>query len=446
MQEQFPNPEIEESRPDLPDPEIHDTPRKRRTSARSASRRRASKSGADGKDAKKRTKRLNFRAAFDKQIKVRSAIIACAVCAAAACAISLLVTYAGFGGPANFRMAKKLAVVKTVVDQQYIGEADDASFGNAAASAIVSATGDRWSYYMTPEEYEAYQMYSANEYAGIGVTLSAGAGSNGLQIIAVASQSPAEKAGLKVGESILEVDGVSVTGKTLNEVQAQIRAKVNDTLSFTVRAENGEQRTVKVDCTIIHTEPVTFEMLDGQIGYIKISNFQSGASSGAIKAIKTLMDDGAKALIFDVRGNPGGRVTELVALLDYLLPEGDLFVSVDRSGRESVTKSDNICLKVPMAVLVDASSYSAAEYFAAALQEYDWATVVGEATTGKGRSQDTIVLSDGSAIHLSTARYLTPNRVDLSEQGGLTPDVKALTSSDDSEVDLQLEEAVKVLK
>lgn len=388
----------------------------------------------------------NLRAAFDRKISIRTSIIACVLCAALAFGLSSIVLRAGFGGRDNLRMARKLAEVRDVLDDNYIGDTDDAALTNAAAAALVSATGDRWSYYMTAEQYEAYQMYSNNEYTGIGVTLQAGGGTSGLQIVAVASQSPAEKAGLKAGEAILEVDGQDVADRSLEEVQAQIRAKVNQTLTLSVRAANGETRTVKVDCTVIHTEPVTYEMLPEQIGYVKIANFQSGAGAGAIKAVKQLLDDGAKSLIFDVRGNPGGRVNELVTILDYLLPEGDLFVSVDKSGKEDVTTSDNIALKVPMVVLVDASSYSAAEYFAAALQEYNWATIVGEATTGKGRSQTTILLSDGSAVHLSTARYLTPNRVDLSEQGGVTPDVKAVAGAEDSELDLQLEEAKKILK
>ena len=398
------------------------------------------------KPTRRARKKIRLGAAFDTKIRLRTAIIACVLCAALAFGLAMLTARAGFGGAANYKMAKKLAAVKSVVDQNYIGDADDASLGNAAAAAIVTATGDRWSYYMTAEEFQAYQMYSANEYAGIGVTLQAGTGTSGLQIVAVAAQSPAEKAGLKVGESITDVDGVSVSGKTLSEVQAQIRAKVNQTISFTVRGEDGQSRTVNVDCTVIHTDPVTYEMLDDQIGYVKINNFESGAGAGAIKAVDSLLADGAKALVFDVRGNPGGKVTELVTILDHLLPEGDLFVSVNKAGKETVTTSDNICVKVPMAVLINASSYSAAEYFAAALQEYYWANIVGEATTGKGRSQTTIVLDDGSAVHLSSARYLTPNRVDLSEQGGLTPDVKALAGADDSELDLQLEEALKVIK
>ena len=395
---------------------------------------------------RRKVRKFDLRAAFDKKITVRSAIIAVAVAVFLSAGVTLAASRARFGGSANYKMAQKLAEVKEIVDDNYIGDVDDATLTNAAAAALITGTGDRWSYYLTPEDYQAYQMYSANEYAGIGVTLQAGAGSSGLQIVAVAAQSPAEKAGLKVGEAILEVDGQSVSGRTLSDVQAQIRAKVNQTITFTIRGDDPEPRSVKVDCTVIHTDPVSYEMLDDQIGYIKINNFESGAGAGAIRAVDSLLDDGAKALVFDVRGNPGGKVTELVTILDHILPEGDLFVSVNKSGKETVTTSDNICVKVPMAVLINASSYSAAEYFAAALQEYNWATVVGEATTGKGRSQTTIVLSDGSAVHISSARYLTPNRVDLSEQGGLTPDIKALAGADDSELDLQLEEALKILK
>ena len=119
-------------------------------------------------------------------------------------------------------------------------------------------------------------------------------------------------------------------------------------------------------------------------------------------------------------------------------------MSVDRAGKETVTKSDNVCVKVPMSVLINGNTYSAAEFFAAALREYDWATTVGQNTTGKGRSQTTIVLSDGSAVHISSNKYLTPKRVDLSEQGGLIPDV-TIQPGDDPEIDLQLNAAISAV-
>ena len=135
----------------------------------------------------------------------------------------------------------------------------------------------------------------------------------------------------------------------------------------------------------------------------------------------------------------------ITAFIDHLLPQGDLFVSVDGSGKETVTQSDSVCVKVPMAVIVNGNTYSAAEFFAAALREYDWATIVGQNTTGKGRSQTTIALPDGSAVHISSRKYLTPNRVDLSEQGGLVPDVVVAPGAD-SEVDAQLEAALSAVR
>ena len=136
-------------------------------------------------------------------------------------------------------------------------------------------------------------------------------------------------------------------------------------------------------------------------------------------------------------------MSELVSLLDYLLPDGDLFVSVDKAGKETVQTSDKVCLSAKMAVLVNENSYSAAEFFAAALQEYDWATIVGEHTTGKARSQVTIELSNGGAIHISTKKYLTPQRVDLAEAGGIKPDIEAHNTEKDTTV--QLNAAIKAL-
>ena len=136
-------------------------------------------------------------------------------------------------------------------------------------------------------------------------------------------------------------------------------------------------------------------------------------------------------------------MSELVDLLDYILPDGDLFISVDKEGHETVQTSDKVSLKNKMVVLVNGNSYSAAEFFAAALQEYNWATIVGEQTTGKARSQITLELSDGSAVHISTHKYLTPNRIDLSEAGGVTPDISV--AMDDEKTDNQLDTAINAL-
>ena len=381
---------------------------------------------------------------FDPKISVKALIIACVVCIALTAGIACLMVFGRFGGVANYKLALKYADVKQVVDDYYIGDGDNAAISDAASAAVISALGDKWSYYMTAEEYKAYQMYSANEYAGIGVTIQLDEKTKGFQIMSITAQSPAEKAGLVIGDIITAVDGESVAGKTLSEVQSLIRSKLNETLKFTIQDSNGDSSIVEIDCTVIYTDPVSSKMLENHVGYVKINNFETGAGTNAVQAVDKLLADGATSIVFDVRGNPGGMLSELITILDHLLPEGDVFVSVDKSGRENVTRSDNVCVKVPMAVLVDGNSYSAAEYFAAALREYNWATVVGENTTGKGRSQTTIVLDDGSAIHISSNKYLTPNRVDLSEQGGLTPDV-VVSPGDEGDVDAQLDAAIRAM-
>ena len=164
-------------------------------------------------------------------------------------------------------------------------------------------------------------------------------------------------------------------------------------------------------------------MLTDDTGYVVITNFHEGAGTETVEEVEKLLEQGAEKLIFDVRNNPGGYVHEMVYALDYLLPEGPLFRSVNYNGAESVDESDADCLDLPMAVLINGNTYSAAEFFAAALSEYDWAVTVGEPTCGKGYYQTTIQLGDGSAVQLSTGAYTTPNGVNLTEVGGLKPDV-----------------------
>ena len=338
----------------------------------------------------------------------KASILACVICILVTALVTSLIFVGKFGGSRNYKLALKFAQVKQVVDKNYIGDADDTAISDAASSAIISAIGDKWSYYMTAEEYKAYQMYSNNEYAGIGVTIQLDDKTKGFRITAVTSDSPAAKAGLKQGDIITAIDGEDVTGKTLSDVQSTIRAKLNKTLKLTVQDTAGKSRTVTLDCTVIYTDPVTYKLMDNGVGYVRIRNFETGGGTRAVQAVDKLLDLGAKS-------------------------------------KETVTQSDSVCVKVPMAVIVNGNTYSAAEFFAAALREYDWATIVGQNTTGKGRSQTTIALPDGSAVHISSRKYLTPNRVDLSEQGGLVPDVVVAPGAD-SEVDAQLEAALSAVR
>ena len=380
---------------------------------------------------------------FNKKFKLTHLIIVCLIVAALTAGATYALTIGGIGSKQYFDDAKAYVEIEKIINENYIGSADDDTLFNAAASAMVRSIDDKWSYYMSPEEYAAYKLTSSNEYAGIGISVKQN-DSGDFEIFSVDSGTPAEAAGLTAGQLIVSVDGQPVADMTLSEMQELIRSKLNKDFPMVVSDKKGNEVSVTVACEIIYKDPVSSRMLDGNIGYIKIANFEAGSSEGTINAIERLVAEGATSFIFDVRNNPGGLLSELVSLLDYLLPDGDLFISVDKQGNETVKTSDKICLSSKMAVLVNANTYSAAEFFAAALQEYDWATIVGENTTGKARSQITLELSNGGAVHISTHKYLTPDRVDLSEVGGIKPDIEALDTDEDPQV--QLNAAITALK
>ena len=379
---------------------------------------------------------------MEKKFKLSTLIAACAVCLLIGVVIPLGTALIMAGGWHNLVYAGKYAVVAEIIEDRYIGDSDSEKVCDAAVSAMISSIGDKWSYYMTAEEYESYKEYVANAYTGVGITIRQDEESGGLEIVSVSAGSPAETAGIVSGDVLTAVDGQELNGLTTAEVKSIIQSKNGSEMLFTVIHADGSRSELPVTSGEIKVQAVTHEMLDGNIGYIRIVNFEVGSADGAINAVEELTEQGAKALLFDVRSNPGGRVSELTKMLDYLLPEGDIFVSVNKAGEETVTRSDSSCVELPMAVLVNADSYSAAELFAATLSEYDWAVTVGEATTGKGRSQITISLADGSAVHISTNAYLTPDRVDLSATGGIVPDYEVANSA---EADEQLETATKIL-
>ena len=348
----------------------------------------------------------------------------------------------------------KLEQLESLIQERFIAEADTTKLQDAAASAMVKATGDRWSYYISAEEYESYAEQMANAYVGVGITIQRQEGNTGFLILEVIPGGPAEEAGLLVEDLLVKVSGTDVREKTVEEVRDLVKGKEGTFVDLTV-IRQGEPRTVSVERRKVHTPVASWQMLDHNIGLVTIENFDDRCAEETIAAIETLLGEGAEKLIFDVRNNPGGYAHELVKVLDYLLPEGELFRAVHYDGKENVDYSDEKCLQVPMAVLVNGDSYSAAEFFAAALQEYDAAVVVGQQTCGKGYFQTTIHLNDGSAVALSVGKYYTPGGVSLADVG-VTPD-KWIETDEETEVliyyasldaqdDPYIQEAVKLLK
>jgi carboxyl-terminal processing protease len=316
----------------------------------------------------------------------------------------------------------KLKEVENIISQYFIGDVDMGKLEDAAASAMVSALGDRWSYYMTAEQYQSYQQTMSNSYVGIGITILVRQDGTGFDITEVVDGGPAQQAGVLAGDILTAVDGTNVAGMDTASLSPLVRGEENTNVKLTI-LRNGETKEFTITRKKFQTPVATYQMLPDNIGLITIENFDQRCADETIAAIEALTAQGAEALIFDVRNNPGGFKTEMLKVLDYLLPEGPLFRAVDYRGKETVDYSDAKHLEIPMAVVMNLSSYSAAEFFAAALDEYDAAVTVGEKTFGKGHFQNAIPLSDGSAINLSVGKYTTPKGVSLTGVG-LQPEVE----------------------
>lgn len=315
----------------------------------------------------------------------------------------------------------KLEQLADLIEERFIGDSDRTAMEDAAAAAMVDSLGDEWSYYIPAAEYRSHVERMNNSYVGIGITIMVMEDEDGFLVTVVNAGGPAEEAGMLPGDVIVSIEGQSTQGMDTNTAAGIVKGEENTQVNLTVR--RGEEN---IDLVVtrrqVDTPVATWELLEQGIGLITIANFDARCFDETRAAIDALLEQGAAALIFDVRNNPGGYKHELVALLDYLLPEGPLFRSEDYLGNVSVDSSDAEFLDIPMAVLVNENSFSAAEFFAAALSEYDAALIVGEQTYGKGYFQTTIQLNDGSAVGLSVGKYTTPKGVSLAGVG-ITPDM-----------------------
>lgn len=339
-------------------------------------------------------------------------ILSYIVVAVAASALTVVLTV-GTGG------SRKLQQLESLLLERFVDGVDKKELEDGAANGMIAALGDRWSYYIPADEYAAYEENKNNAYVGIGISIRQTG--DGYEITKVTEGGPAQEAGLLPGDMMIRVDNESIVGMDMDEGKKLVQGKEGTRVKITV-LRSGVEQTFEVTRRTIKTPVAIAQMLPDNIGLIKIVNFNTSCYKETVAAIESLRNEGAASLIFDVRFNPGGYVSELVKLLDYLLPEGVIFRSEDYKGRVDTETSDADCLDIPMAVLVNGDSYSAAEFFAAALEEYDAAVIAGEKTTGKGHFQNTFKLADGSAVAISTGKYYTPKGISL-EGVGLTPEL-----------------------
>lgn len=376
-------------------------------------------------------------------------ILSAIACLIMGCAVGVVVTYCATTGALNQRAISTEAVqqgtekyleIMNLVDNYFIGEdVDMTAVNDAMASGVISGLGDQWSYYVSAEDYQAYVENINNAYVGVGITITAKNDADGnllgYEVTEVTAGGPAEEAGVLAGDVLIQVGDTSVKDITLTEVKNMVKGEEGSTVELIFQRDE-ENLTVTLERRAMNIIPAEGQLLDDGIGYITIDNFDAGCAETVKGLIEELQAQGATSLLFDVRNNPGGLKTELTDILDYLLPEGIVFHTVNYAGEEEIITSDADCVDLPMAVLVNESSYSAAEYFACAIQEYGVGKVVGEKTYGKGYYQVGLTLSDGSCINLSIGKYYTPSGESLIDVG-VTPDV---------ELSLNEEEAIALVQ
>ena len=323
------------------------------------------------------------------------------------------------GGEDDYEEAMRYIEIKDIIESNFINEVDRVRLGESAAAAMVSGLGDRWSTYMSADEYKTFQMSSSNEVAGAGIS-TIKQGSDGFQVTMVNVESPAARAGLNAGMLITAVDEIDVRKMDADDFRTMIRSRLNTKFTLTV---SGQKEPLKVDCSRGYVSPVSYTIERTGAGNIRVESFEAGSGEAMIEAFEALLHQNVNKFVIDLRNNPGGLIDEMKTALDYLLPQGELFVLRDKNGKEEIYRSDNSSLKTDICILINDQTYGEAEIFAAVMQELRWATLIGERSAGRTRIQETIEISDGSAIRLSTRTFMTPNRVDISQNGGVVPDI-----------------------
>ena len=315
---------------------------------------------------------------------------------------------------------KKLDEIKTLLDRYYVGEYEEDELLDMLAVGYMSGINDKWAYYTTAESLQALYEDKAGSYAGIGVTVTQD--TDGLlTVMEVYEDSPAAEAGIQRFDKLYSVGGELVSVLGMDATVAKVRGEVGTEVQLQIQRD-GVLMEFTVERRVVEKTSVYSELIDGEIGFIRISEFTAAATEQFNEKIDNLVEIGAKGLIVDVRNNPGGQLTTLISMLDRLMPEGEVFIERDKAGNENRLRVDGEYYDLPLIVLVNEYSYSAAEYFAAVMQEQGRCYVVGTPTTGKGEGQQTFTLSDGSAITFSVIKYYTPNGVSIGEMGGIKPD------------------------
>lgn len=346
---------------------------------------------------------------------------------------------------------EKLALMIEMLEGSYIHDYSTEVIWENLYRALAISIGDDYSRYLTAEEYESLLDSGDGNFVGIGVHASYDIDTMGIYIFGVIPDSPAEKAGLQKGDIIINVEDIEADSKNYYAMLDAVRGEPGTDVKLGV-LRNGERIEFTVTRNAVSSENVIYEKLDNGIAYIRILSFaDSAVSEEFTKKIALAQSENCDKFIFDVRNNSGGYLEEINAVLDLLLPEGPIINIVDKNGNTKTYNSDANCIKGDMVVICNSGTASAAELFTAALRDYELASIVGTTTFGKGTLQTTRLLSDGSALKLSTAFYNPPSNVSY-DKIGIKPDYEVELDKEWSdrffkmpkEKDAQLQQAISL--
>lgn len=317
---------------------------------------------------------------------------------------------------------RKAAMIQRLTEDAYLEDVDEEKMAEGMYAGMVASLEDPYSGYYSPEQYQDLMETAEGKYQGIGLAMRKDPETGAVTVQEVYEDSPAQEAGIRAGDQLVEMNGESISDMELDELASCLQSGQEASLTL-LREDSQEPVTVTVKAEEIEVTVVIGRLLDNQIGYIRISRFTEGTPEQFETMYESLQEQGMKGLIIDVRNNPGGLLDAVCKTLEQILPEGLIVYTEDKDGnRVEHTGEGETPIQIPLAVLVNESSASAAEIFAGAVKDYQVGTLVGTTTFGKGIVQETYTLEDGSAVKLTIAKYYTPSGVNI-HGTGIIPDV-----------------------
>jgi len=361
-------------------------------------------------------------------------------------------------------MYSKLRSVENVLKNNFLYEYDETKAADYAALGLSMSIDDPYTVYYNKEQFTEYTNAASGDFIGIGIVVFANKDTDEIEVESVMDDSPAFLAGVQPGDILIAIEGEKFTGSRLTDAVSKIRGSDSDedvegtSVTVTVR-RNDEEIDLEIIRERIHEKTVKYEMLDDETGYMRISGFNTGYEDEKstydefTDALADLSEKGMKKIIFDVRDNGGGDLSVVTPMVDRIVPEGLILYAMDKHDNREEIKSDGEELIMPMVVLVNGNTASAAELFAGALRDYDKAQIVGTTTYGKGVMQRVFPFSDGSGMTVTVAKYYTPDGICVQDEG-ITPDIiceqneenkETPVSSLDSAQDVQLQKAIEIL-